>query len=162
MIVKVTFFGGAMKLSVTARAIIFAVFWALLSLSALGQGLPPGVTLGMVDQLKSMSPAQQQALAKQYGISLPVSISASEDVPGLATPGTELPAPIGMTQDDIEAATPDKPEEVETRARTRYGRTLFNREVSTFAPTDDAPVPESYRLGVGSASYPILVKRMNS
>ena len=54
-----------------------------------------------------------------------------------------------MTQDDIEAATPDKTEEVEERARTRYGRTLFSRDVSTFAPTDDAPVPESYRLGVG-------------
>ena len=54
-----------------------------------------------------------------------------------------------MTQDDIEAAAPDKTEEVEERARTRYGRTLFSRDVSTFAPTDDAPVPESYRLGVG-------------
>ena len=54
-----------------------------------------------------------------------------------------------MTQGDIEAATPDKTEEVEERARTRYGRTLFSRDVSTFAPTDDAPVPESYRLGVG-------------
>jgi polysaccharide export outer membrane protein len=56
---------------------------------------------------------------------------------------------MGMTQDDVEAATPDKTEEVETRARTRYGRALFSRDVSTFAPTDDAPVPESYRLGVG-------------
>jgi polysaccharide export outer membrane protein len=54
-----------------------------------------------------------------------------------------------MTQDDVEAAAPDKTEEVQERARTRYGRTLFSREVSTFAPTDDAPVPESYRLGVG-------------
>ena len=54
-----------------------------------------------------------------------------------------------MTQDDIEAATPDETEEVSDRARARYGRTLFSREVSTFAPTDDAPVPESYRLGVG-------------
>ena len=64
-------FGGSMKLSVTARAFIFGVFTSLVSLSVLGQGLPPGVTPGMVDQLKSMSPAQQQALAKQYGITLP-------------------------------------------------------------------------------------------
>ena len=45
--------------------------------------------------------------------------------------------------------SPDKTEEVDKLARGRYGRTLFSRAVSTFAPTDDAPVPESYRLGVG-------------
>ena len=54
-----------------------------------------------------------------------------------------------MNQDDIEALSPDKTEEVDKLARGHYGRTLFSRAVSTFAPTDDAPVPESYRLGVG-------------
>ena len=137
-----------MKLSVTARALIFGVFASLASLSVMGQGLPPGVTPGMLDQLKSMSPAQQQALARQYGITLPAETAAA-DMPVLAAPGAMLPTPMGMTQDNIEAATPDKTEEVETRARTRYGRALFSRDVSTFAPTDDAPVPESYRLGVG-------------
>ena len=29
------------------------------------------------------------------------------------------------------------------------GKTLFDQTVSTFAPTDDAMVEESYRLGVG-------------
>ena len=142
-------FGGSMKLSATARLVAFGVFASIVSVSAQGQGLPPGVTPGMVDQLKSMSPAQQQALARQYGITLPAGTAASADVPVLAAPGAMLPTPMGMTQDDIEAATPDKTEEVETRARTRYGRALFSRDVSTFAPTDDAPVPESYRLGVG-------------
>jgi polysaccharide export outer membrane protein len=103
----------------------------------------------MVEQLQSMSPAQQQDLARQYGIQLPSGGAGSAEVPSLAAPGTALETPVGMAQDDIEAATPDKTEEVETRARTRYGRALFSRDVSTFAPTDDAPVPESYRLGVG-------------
>ena len=138
-----------MKLSVTARVVLFGVFSSLVSLSAIGQELPPGVTPGMIDQLKSMSPAQQQVLAKQYGIILPADGAGSADVPGLAVPGIALQTPAGMTQDDLEAAAPAKTEEVEERARTRYGRTLFSRVVSTFAPTDDAPVPESYRLGVG-------------
>jgi polysaccharide export outer membrane protein len=132
-----------------ARVAIAGLVLALSSVSVLGQGLPPGVTPGMLDQLKSMSPAQQQALAKQYGITLPSGGAGSVDVPALAAPGTILQTPAGMTQDDVEAAAPDKTEEVEERARTRYGRTLFSRVVSTFAPTDDAPVPESYRLGVG-------------
>ena len=31
----------------------------------------------------------------------------------------------------------------------RYGVSLFDREISTFAPTDDATVPDNYRLGAG-------------
>ncbi len=142
-------FGSIMKLAFAARSAFIGVFASLVSLSVLSQGLPPGVTPGMVDQLKSMSPAQQQALAEQYGLTLPEGSGAPVDIPVLAAPGTVLQTPMGMTQDDIEAATPDQTEEVEERARTRYGRTLFSRDVSTFAPTDDAPVPELYRLGVG-------------
>jgi polysaccharide export outer membrane protein len=144
----VAVFGGPMEMGSMARAFIFGVFSSLVSLSVLGQDLPPGVTSGMVDQLKSMSPAQQQALARQYGITLPA-VTTAAATPVLAAPGKALPAPMGMTQEDIDAAAPDKTEEVETRGRTRYGRALFNRDVSTFAPTDDAPVPETYRLGVG-------------
>ena len=142
-------FGGSMKLSVTTRVIILGVFASIFSVSVLGQGLPPGVTPGMVDQWKLMSSEQQQELAKQYGITLPSVGGVSAEASDLAAPGNTLQTPLGMTQDDIEAASPDKTEEVEKRARTRYGRTLFSRDVSTFAPTDDAPVPESYRLGVG-------------
>ena len=138
-----------MSLSNRARVAIVGLVSALFSVSVLGQALPPGVTPGMLDQLKSMSPAQQQALARQYGISLPSAGASAASTVGLATPGEGLPTPVGMTQSDVEATAPDKTEEVEERARTRYGRTLFSRDVSTFAPTDDAPVPESYRLGVG-------------
>ena len=141
--------GGNMSLSNRARAVIVGVVFALSSFSVSGQGLPPGVTPGMLDQLKTMSPAQQQALARQYGISLPTDGASLAGATGLATPGEALQTPAGMTQGDADAAAPDKTEEVEERARTRYGRTLFSRDVSTFAPTDDAPVQESYRLGVG-------------
>ena len=136
-----------MKLSVNARPLIFGFFFASESVSS-GSGTTPGVTPAMVDELKSMSPEQQQALARQYGVILP-SGTAAADMPVLAAPGAMLPTPVEMTQDDIEAVAPDITEEVEIRARTRYGRALFSRDVSTFAPTDDAPVPESYRLGVG-------------
>jgi polysaccharide export outer membrane protein len=141
--------GGCMKLSVTARAVTVGVVALFMNLLALGQALPPGVTPEMIDQLKSMSPAQQQALASQYGIAIPTGGAGSEDVGDLGLPGSVLPTPTELGPDDLEVASPDKTEEVETRARTRYGRALFNRQVSTFAPTDDAPVPETYRLGVG-------------
>ncbi|MDC3197493.1 SLBB domain-containing protein [Luminiphilus sp.] len=126
-----------------------ALVFLVATTTTLGQALPPGVSPAMLSQLKSMSPAQQQALAKQNGIALPAGNTGSGGVVGLASPGAALPSAMGMTQADVDAAAPDKTEEVQTRARTRYGRALFNRDVSTFAPTDDAPVPESYRLGVG-------------
>ena len=48
-----------------------ALFLLLVSGSVLGQGLPAGITPQMLQQLQSLPPAQQQALAKQYGITLP-------------------------------------------------------------------------------------------
>ena len=126
-----------------------ALVFLVATTTTLGQALPPAVSPAMLSQLKSMSPAQQQALAKQYGIALPTGNAGSGEVTGLASPGAALPSATGMTQADVQAAAPDKTEEVQQRALTRYGRALFNRDVSTFAPTDDAPVPESYRLGVG-------------
>ena len=79
-----------MKLSNCALGSIVGVF-STVSVSVLGQGLPSGVTPEMLDQLKSMSPAQQQALkAKQYGIT-PTGGGLSTDVPMLAAPGAVLP-----------------------------------------------------------------------
>lgn len=153
--------GGNMSFSNRAREAIVGLVSVLLSLSVSGQGLPPGITPGMLEQVKSMPPAQQRALAGQYGISLPAGAAQSANIPGLSAPGAELTAPGGMTQDDFDAATPYKTEEVETRARARFGRALFSRNVSTFAPTDDAPVPESYRLGVGDQLIVLLFGKEN-
>ena len=79
-------FGGSMKFCVAARALFVVVFAFVMSPAVLGQGLPLGVTPGMVDQLRSMPASEQQALAKQYGITLPAGSTASLDVPGLPLP----------------------------------------------------------------------------
>lgn len=164
-------FGGSMKLSVAARDIVIGTCIFLLSLTAQGQGLPPGVTQGMVEQLKSMSPEEQQALADQYGISLPSNVLPSPDlasarVPtdssGLASSVLESFEAMGMAQDEVDAAGADEAEEMEEDAVKRYGQALFTRDVSTFAPTDDAPVPQSYRLGVGDQLTVQLFGKENS
>ena len=112
--------------------------------SLLAQGLPAGVTPQMMQQVQSMSPAQQQALAKQYGVQLPTTIV---EVPGVNVGSVGTP----LTQPSAPPATKpaSEPSEVKLKAAERYGRSLFDQNVSTFAPTDDAPVPETYRLGVG-------------
>jgi polysaccharide export outer membrane protein len=120
----------------------------LVTASVWGQALPPGVTPQMVQQVQSMSPAQQQALAKQYGINLPGQAAApSEAASALGEQGESL-TQAEQVELDAEVTNAES-----TRAggggSARYGLSLFDSKVSTFAPTDDAPVPESYRLGIG-------------
>jgi len=140
--------GGNMELRVAARLIVVGFFSCLMSLSTLAQGLPPGVTPGMLKQLKSMSPAQQEALARQYGISLPDMEQGAGVSSRLSEPGEPL-SPPGDQQYLGEFPLMPEAVEAEEDERVRFGMSLFDSEVSTFAPTDNAPVPDSYRLGVG-------------
>ena len=76
-----------MSLSNLARAVIVGVVFVLSSFSVFGQGLPPGVKPEMLDQLRSMPAAQQQALARQYGIPL-------LDMGSAPTQGQDLRSPV--------------------------------------------------------------------
>ena len=144
-------FGGNMKLSVVARSCVLGVFTSLVSLSALGQSLPAGVTPSMVQQVQNMTPAQQLALAKQYGINLPQSQSSSSGTGSLGTPGESLEqaTSVEMSASVDKETQPDDLAGAVNQQVPRYGLSIFNKNVSTFAPTDDAPIPSDYRLGVG-------------
>jgi polysaccharide export outer membrane protein len=92
-------------------------------------GLQAGAALAQsLDVLRSMSPEQLRALAAQQGISLGSDVSQSE----IAQPGAQI----------------QQRKELRDQGR-RFGEAIFDREVSTFAPTDDAPVPANYVLGPG-------------
>ena len=139
-----------MSLSNRVRLAIVGLVSALFSVSVVGQGLPSGVTPGMLNQLKSMSPAQQQALARQYGISLPDMGQRNDSGSRLAEPGQPLLPPSDQQYlEDYSLIAGDVEPEEDEEERIRFGVSLFDSEVSTFAPTDNAPVPDSYRLGVG-------------
>ena len=115
------------------------------------QALPAGVTPQMAQQFQNMSPAQQQALAKQYGIELPGSNPDSgSGESSLGDVGQQLEQ-MGLSEEEyIEDELEDVADEgVAAQLLERYGVSLFDRDVSTFAPTDDALVPDEYRLGVG-------------
>ncbi len=106
----------------------------------------------MIEQLKSMPRAQQEMLARQYGIDLSAisGLGGSSKPAQLAMPGTPLVP--GKGDDSLGFDFGQQPlwlEEQEEPEVERFGRSLFDREVSTFAPTDDASVPDDYRLGVG-------------
>ena len=119
-----------------------------------------------------MPPAQQQALAKQYGIDLGALAGSGAVATGPA-PGQEgqelTPAqrplfgadgqlidPFNPFARDLQAEEEDAEEEAAAALviepldpAERFGLGFFASEVSTFAPVDNAPVPQDYRLGPG-------------
>lgn len=113
------------------------------------------ISPAMIEQFKSLPRPQQEALAKQYGINLSdLGLGGGQSATRLAAPGEPIEQ-IDPEQMALEKALQerladnekaDQDEEVEL---PRYGTALFDRDVSTFAPTDNAQVPDDYRLGVG-------------
>lgn len=120
------------------------VFFAF---TASAQNLPSGVSPALIAQLKSMPPAQQRTLAKQYGIDLNIFDQQETGEARLGRPGT----PLEQNQVQEESLDPSLvlPASEEDEGLKRFGANLFRREMSTFAPTDDAPVPDDYVLGPG-------------
>lgn len=104
----------------------------------------------MIAQFKNLSPAEQQRLAKQYGIELPSGISggnsANQAEPQVLTP-QERTSFTERSLLPMEERTKRKTDEQDNAKPERFGMSMFNSEVSTFAPIDNAPVAENYRLG---------------
>jgi len=121
------------------------------------------ITPQMMMMLQTMPRAQQEALAGQYGVDLDQILGGAGGIAGgaadIAQPGETLVQGSSLDNGnsssqnyvlfkqrfaEFERALLKEKEEIK-----RYGVSLFDQEVSTFAPTDDASVPDNYRLGVG-------------
>ena len=123
------------------RSSLYAIILTMVvSTFAMAQGLPTGVSQSMIDEIRRMPVAQQRTLAAQYGI----------DLSQLSAPSTAAaPAPV-TNVGQVTAPEPQVVSAPKLRKTSRvYGANIFNRNVSTFAPTDNAPVPDDYRIGPG-------------
>ena len=124
---------------------ITSIILIFLSLQSASQTVDPA----MVSYLQSLSKSQQIAFAEQYGIDLsgfPNSTDNSKQT--LAQIGEPLEQPENENINTIDELLKQKNSDEHTELQ-RYGMQLFDQEVSTFAPTDNAQVPNDYRLGVG-------------
>lgn len=137
---------------------ILVVFFGLLVFDASAQVISPQ----LIQQLEGMPRAQQEALARQYGVDLDQilgSTASDDNASRIALPGTQLDQKEpGYTYLDSQKnfqlfqekfAEFEKSLLKEKEDIKRYGSALFDAEVTTFAPTDDASVPDDYRLGPG-------------
>lgn len=110
----------------------------------------PNIPPAMLAQLQSMSPAEQKALARQYGIEIPNVTAGGGAENTLGEPGeeTEVFERVEKMQLEQEIRLSIAEEAMGTGLK-RFGHDLFDPEVSTFAPVDDTLAPDSYRLGPG-------------
>lgn len=130
------------------------------SLSSHGQDITPE----QIAQFTSLPASLQQQLAAQMGVDLAALQNISNgavnnnDVqpgPGIGEIGDEL-VPVESTAPE---SIPDLAQEMveeEISELVRYGVDLFDREVTTFAPVDNAPVPSDYNIGPGD-SFNVLL-----
>ena len=153
---NITYARAYFKGSVVSLLKSLPLIVTLVSVGAAAQTISPQ----MLQQLKSMPRAQQEALAKQYGVDLDQVLGGPKNTgAAIATPGepleqAELGRPDAEAQERYELfqekfAEFEKTLIEEEETIERYGMALFDREVSTFAPTDDASVPDNYRMGAG-------------
>lgn len=129
---------------------------SILVLSCAAQA-EPQVSPALIQQFKAMSPGEQSAIAKQYGVSLPNAPVTSEAAP-LATPSEAEQAEPAESQEKADK----KMDTDSAMTAKRFGQSLFRKNVSTFAPTDNALVPNDYRIGVGDELVVQLFGKENS
>lgn len=114
------------------------------------------ITPAQIEQFKSLPQAQQEALARQYGIDLDnFSISGPQDqrprrvdvVTPLRDTGGQGDGGVArgeQGQGPVNAGDKQARDEL-----TPFGYDLFAGEPSTFAPVTEIPVPSEYTLGPG-------------
>ena len=137
----------------------------LLVISTLAQAALPAVPPEILSQLKGMSSAQQRALAMKYGFDLDLLIDDGARIApdvgkraALGSPGDPLEQIKSLdAEQSLETQLFLEEDSAETEVLKRFGSNLFDSDVSTFAPVDNIPVPEGYRLGVGDELQVMLL-----
>lgn len=138
------------------KQINFLFAYLVIFITGFAQAQTP--TAEQMEIFKNLPAEQQQALAKEYGVSLPGSAPTSSS-PKLEEVDVSKPREVKAT-----TATDS------TKKLSRFGASLFANSPSTFAPTSDAPVPANYPVGVGdeivvqlfgkeNATYRLIVNR---
>ena len=123
------------------------VLCAALGLPATVLHAAPNIPRGLIEQAKNLSPAEQRALAAQYGIAVPTtagtSMTAADEAPEVPLVQNVLDRETPAQEDDVASAT-DSVEDF-----PRFGAQLFRGDIEAYAPSDKSLAPTGYLLGPG-------------
>jgi polysaccharide biosynthesis/export protein len=104
------------------------------------------VTPAMLEQLKQLPRAQQEQLAKQYGIDLSeLDSDGSKQADGNAIESEQANRLKRRKQQEL---SKEKKNEQDSTPK-RFGLSMFDETTSAFAPAKNLPVPDNYILGPG-------------
>ncbi|OEY70970.1 sugar transporter [Rheinheimera salexigens] len=126
----------------TLFVVTISLWASLFTTEALAQTVSPA----MLEQFKQLPRAEQERLAKQYGIDINQLNGSTSNVQQAEV---EKLQPFDQTKqaklaEEKKLKADEKEEEQKLK---RFGMAMFDAEISTFAPVSNAPVPDSYLLG---------------
>ncbi|MDA7591459.1 SLBB domain-containing protein [Pseudomonadales bacterium] len=131
------------------------LFFRGLALCA-GLGLPatvlhaaPNIPPGLIEQAKRLSPAEQRALAAQYGIAVPTTAGAGMTATDEAPEVPLVQNRLEMTDSESQMFVEDLINSQKDALLPRFGSQLFAEDLEAYAPLDEALAPSGYVLGPG-------------
>ncbi len=134
--------GKMFKTYLGALSAIFILFYATAV-----QALTPSPA--QIEQFKKLPRAQQEALARQYGVDVDTILGNSAKT----TPNNqEVESTIGERRLNAENAEPQTPEEKFKPKKEElepFGYDIFAGEPTSFMPSESAPVPDDYIVRPG-------------
>ena len=108
------------------------------------------LTPQQIEQFKRLPRAQQEALARQYGIDLSMLERQGASSRAPEEPETTRPRDERERADDRERDQEDEKRRAEKEQELKpFGYSIFAGQPTTFAPVTNAPVPGNYRIGAG-------------
>ena len=155
-------------------------FACIMSSISFGQTLNmPGISPAMISQFSGMSPDARRAMAAQYGINIDdLGLGDTIDNNQIGAPASEIDSEAKRIL--FERVIENQANEDEAKELIRkniplferdfqsiselpiYGQFLFDGNYSTFAPIDNAPVPNNYILGAGDSLRVLLYGTLDS
>ena len=111
------------------------------------------ISQSQIEQFKSMPRAQQEALARQYGVDLD-SIAGSASQQKQRPQNVNVVEPVDAISDEERERARQEQDDNEEQDRKNgglkpYGYDLFVGSPTTFAPVTEIPIPNNYTLGPG-------------
>ncbi|WP_421844349.1 SLBB domain-containing protein [Marinobacter algicola] len=111
------------------------------------------ISQSQIEQFKSMPRAQQEALARQYGVDLD-SITGSVSQQSQRPKNVNVVEPVDAISDEERERARQEQDDNEEQDRKNgglkpYGYDLFAGSPTTFAPVTEIPIPNDYTLGPG-------------
>ncbi len=131
------------------RVLLVALFIALNSAQSLwAQAVTPSPA--MLEQFKQLPRSEQERLARQYGFDINMLNQGSSRDSNLSEQEPELLQQPRLLQEQRNRRNNQPEREKEQKADApleRFGLSLFDAKISTFAPVNTMPVPDNYKLG---------------